>query len=348
MKLICTLRRQSKSVKKNNSMKTEQKYFLFWLSLLFFSSYYFFLIVVKFSSLPIQHLVRTCITGLTSIIHLSTDIFPFVILPLAGLGILSICSKVFFSYVRTHVKVTKLTKAKLKRIPIKIQQILFRHGIQQHEITVIHSPRLLAYTIGIWSSKIVVSSSLIGRLSAQELEAVILHERHHQQHSHALLFFISEIVNSVLFLLPIFDDILISMKLKFEGDADKAVIAHQGTTQHLLASLQKITNSPVLNYYPGFAAYRLEDRVRLLRQRTPYVPKPSVSKFGISLLVALVSLAIIKMPVNADTSPDPQLGQKCQRTMVCAETCPTALKPTSPSSSGSLQSSPAASMSYNH
>lgn len=332
-------------------MKTEQKYLLFWFSLLFFSSYYVFLIVVKFSSLPIQHLVRTCITGLTSLIHLSADMFPFVIFLLAGLGILAIGLKVFFSYIRTRIKITKLTKTKLKLMPIKMQPILFRHGIQQHEIAVVHSSRLFAYTIGIWSSKIVLSSSLIERLSTPELEAVILHERHHQQHSHALLFFIGEIVNSILFLLPIFDDILISMKLKFEGEADKAVIAHQKTTQHLLASLQKITNAPVLNYYPGFAAYRLEDRLKLLRQRTPYVPKPSTRKFGISLFVALVSLAIIKMPVNADTSPDLQLGQKCQGTMVCAETCPTALKPISPispSGSDSLQSSPAASMSYNH
>jgi beta-lactamase regulating signal transducer with metallopeptidase domain len=332
-------------------MKTEQKYLLFWFSLLFFSSYYVFLIVVKFSSLPIQHLVRTCITGLTSLIHLSADMFPFVIFLLAGLGILAIGLKVFFSYIRTRIKITKLTKTKLKLMPIKMQPILFRHGIQQHEIAVVHSSRLFAYTIGIWSSKIVISSSLIRRLSAPELEAVILHERHHQQHSHALLFFIGEIVNSILFLLPIFNDILISMKLKFEGEADKAVITHQGTTQHLLASLQKITNTPVLNYYPGFAAYRLEDRVRLLRQRTNYVPKPSTHKFGISLFVALVSLAIIKMPVNADTSLNPQLGQKCQGTMACAETCPTAEKPTLPSSSstsGNLQSSPAFSMSYNH
>ncbi len=332
-------------------MKTEQKYILFWSSLLFFSIFYFFLIVVKFSSLPIEHLVRTCITGLTSVIHLSVDMFPFVILPLAGVGILAIGSKVFFSCIRTRVKITKLTKIKLKRIPIKIQPILFRYGIQQHEVTVVRSRQLFAYTIGIWSSKIVVSSSLIRRLSAPELEAVILHERHHQQHSHALLFFIGEIVNSILFLMPIFDDILISMKLKFEGEADKAVIAHQGTTQHLLTSLQTITNSPVLNYSPGFATYRLEDRIGLLKQETPYTHIPSARKFGISLFVALASLAIIKMPVNANTSLDPQLGQKCQGTMVCTETCPTVKEPTqrsSPSSSGSLQSSPAFSMSYNH
>lgn len=332
-------------------MKTEQKYLLFWFSLLFFSSFYFFLILVKFSSLPIQHLVRTCITGLTSVIHLSTDVFPFIILPLAGLGILTVGLKVFFSYIRTRIKITKLTKTKLNRMPIKIQQLLVRHTIQQHEIVVVHSSRLFAYTIGIWSPKIIISSTLIKRLSAPELEAVILHERHHQQHSHALLFFIGEIVNSILFLLPIFDDILISMKLKFESEADKAVIAHQGTTQHLLTSLQTITNSPVLNYYPGFATYHLEDRVGLLKQQTPYPRKLSVRKLGVSLFVALVSLTIIKMPVNADTSLDPQLGQKCQGSMVCAETCPTVEKPTSPSSSssdGTLQSSPTFSMSYNH
>ena len=332
-------------------MKTEQKYILFWSSLLFFSIFYFFLIVLKFSSLPIEHLVRTCITGLTSVIHLSADMFPFVILPLAGLGILAIGLKVFFSYIRTRIKIIKLTKTKLKLMPIKMQPILFRHGIHQHEIAVVHSPRLFAYTIGICSSKIVISSSLIRRLSAPELEAVILHERHHQQHSHALLFFIGEIVNSILFLLPIFDDILISMKLKFEGEADKAVITHQGTTQHILTSLQTITNSPVLNYYPGFASYHLEDRVGLLIQQTPYPRKLSSRKLGVSIFVALVSLAIIKMPVNANASLDPQLGQKCQGTLACAETCPTVEKPTSPSSSssgGTLQSSSTFSMSYNH
>ena len=151
-------------------MKTEQKYLIFWFSLLLFSSFYFLLVVVKFSSLPVQHLVRTCITGLTSVIHLSTDIFPFLILPLAGLGIFAIGLKVFFSYIRTRIKITKLTKTKLKLMPTKIKPILLRHSIKQHEIAVIRSPRLFAYTIGVWSSKIVLSSSLIRRLSVPELE----------------------------------------------------------------------------------------------------------------------------------------------------------------------------------
>lgn len=284
---------------------------------------------MKFSRFSVQHLVRTCITGVTSIIHLSTDMFPFAIFPLAGLAILAIVMKVFFSYIKTRTKMNRLIARQMSQIPIKIRKLLLKHSIQQHEIMIVRFDQPFAYTIGILSSKIVLSSALVRKLSTLELEAVILHERHHQRQSHTLLFFIGEIVNSILFLLPIFDDIFISMKLKLEIEADKTVTAYQKTTRHLLTSLQVITSSPVTKYYPGFATYRLEDRVGLLADRMPQSRPFSIRKISVSVLVVLASFAIIQMPVAADTTFNPQLGQKCESSMVCAETCPTVVESTS-------------------
>ncbi len=311
-------------------MKTEQRYLVFWLSLFSFTCLYFLLIVLKFSRFSIQHLVRTCITGITSIVHFSADVFSFVIFPLAGLCILTIAMKVFFSYIKTQTKIHNLITHQMKLIPKKAQTLLSKHNIQQQEVIIVRSNQPLAYTIGIWSSKIMLSSALINKLSIPELEAVILHERHHQQHSHALLFFVGEIVNSILFLLPIFDDVFVFMKLKLETEADKTVIAYQKTTRHLLTSLQAITSSPIARYYPGFATYRLEDRVGLLSHGIPQTHPFSILKISFSLIVLLVSFTIIRMPVNADTSLNPQLGQKCEGSMICAETCPTVEKSTSP------------------
>ncbi|OGJ20231.1 MAG: hypothetical protein A3A82_03850 [Candidatus Pacebacteria bacterium RIFCSPLOWO2_01_FULL_47_12] len=310
-------------------MKTEQKYLLFWLSLLSLSSFYFLLLLMKFSRVSMQHLVSICITGMTSIIHLSADMFPFVIVPLAGLGVLAIIVKVFFSYIKTRTKINQLTAKQVWQVPIKIRTLLAKHGIRQQEIMVVSFNQPFAYTIGIWLSKIVLSSALISKLSIPELEAVILHERHHQRHSHALLFFIGEIVNSSLFLLPIFEDVFTSMKLKLEVEADKTVIAYQKTTQHLLTSLQAITSLPVARYYPGFAAYRLEDRVGLLAHRPPQSRPFSIRRITVSALVMLASFVVMQMPVTAATALNPQLGQQCASSIVCAETCSAASFPPS-------------------
>ncbi len=308
-------------------MKTEQKYFFFWLSLLSLYGFYFILILIKFSSLSIQHLVQTCITGMISIIHFSIDIVPFMIFPLAGLGIIAIALKVLFSYLKTRTKMQHLAVQQVKQKPIKIQTLLVKHGFGQHEILIVRSDQSFVYTIGIWSSKIVLSSSLINALSVPELEAVILHERHHQQRAHTLLFFIGEIANSILFMLPIFDDILISMKLKLEAEADKSVIAFQKTTKHLLAALQTVTLSPVARYYPGFASYRLEDRVGLIIRCRPRHRSFSLRKTAVTLSVVVISLAVTQIPTKADTSLRPQIEQRCDNSATCTDSCPAASFP---------------------
>jgi Zn-dependent protease with chaperone function len=317
-------------------MRTEQKYLFFWLVALLLSFAYFMLLATKFSSLSIGHLIQTCLTGISSIIHFSGDLMPLIIAPLAGLALLTIILKVSFSFIKTQTKLSQVVGRRTLNLPQKIKPLLLKHGILESEIVVVRSPQRFAYTIGFLSPQIILSTSLILALTPKELEAVILHEQYHLKQSHPLLFFIGEIVSSILFLLPIFEEFFNQMKFRFEVEADGFVLKNQRTSRYLLSSLQTITSSPIQRYYPNFAAYALEDRVGLLNHHLPKQHVFSVRNFTVSLVVVLLSLVIFRVPVNADETLNAQFGNACDATFTCSETCPSDRK--SPMSSPVVRS----------
>lgn len=277
-------------------MKTELKYLLFWLLLLSTTVVYMILMLLKFSSSSIQHLVETCVTGISSALHLGNDVLPVVVFPLVGLGLFAILLKVCLSLIKTQRRFTKVADTRLQRIPKKIRSVLLRAEIDTDNLIVVKSSQPLAYTIGFFSSSIVVSSSLIDLLSARELEAVLIHERYHQRHLHTFLFFIAEITRSALFLMPIMKEVFIRMKLKLEVDADKSVLKYQQTHQHLLTALEKVTCQPNIGYFPGIATYGLTDRIQVLTTTTVRAHTFSVHSVIVSFCMGMVGITLLMMP----------------------------------------------------
>jgi beta-lactamase regulating signal transducer with metallopeptidase domain len=297
-------------------MKIESKYLIFWSAVLLFSLFYGALALMKFSSLSVEHIVRSCVNGVSSLIHFSSDILPLLMMPAIGLLVLAMTLKLLFSYVKITAKLTRLSCQQMKRLPIKIRSILLNHDVQPKEVLVVNSRQPFAYTIGMLSPKIVLSSALISLLPKRELEAVLLHEQYHQRHLHTVLLFVGEVVTPIFFLLPIFDDILSRMKVRFEVEADNFVLLHQKTARHLLTSLRVVTSSPITRFQPGFATYALEDRIQLLTSRSARVQPIAVRQIVISLLMVLISLVLITLPVSADSAAKAQSGQQCEGSFI--------------------------------
>ncbi len=267
-------------------MKTELKYIVFWFTLLFCTTIYMVLLLLKFSYPSLHHIIQTCVTGLSSAIHLGNEALPVIVFPLVIMGLLSIFLKICLSLVKTKRRVAQISNRRTYGMSRKLRRILSRSHIDANQVLVVKSSQPYAYTIGFFSSVIVLSSNLIRSLSSAELEAVVVHERHHQRHAHALLFFLAEITRSILFMIPVLKEIYIEMKLKLEVDADQSVLLHQKTNAHLLAALQKVIYQPVIGYYPGIATYGLTDRIQVLHHSSS--TSHSLSRRSIIVSVCMV------------------------------------------------------------
>lgn len=213
----------------------------------------------------------------------------------ALLGSILIASfvKIFTTIKKTSAKVSILEQK--RSLPQEKLENLLKELDLTDKLIVIKENKHIAFVIGILRPKIYISTKLVSDLSRKELEAVLLHEKHHLKEKHPAKLLLLSALQGSLFFFPIVKDIVAHIKISMEYEADRLVISQQGTKKHLLNTLNKFkvdkTNRLALSFAALSKAQRMSDK------------HPDFSFSMKTLLVSIAMVAIgavlLEMPANA-------------------------------------------------
>ena len=144
---------------------------------------------------------------------------------------------------KNHKKRTTYQQIIQKNLPQKLVKILNKHNLSKNRFLVIPDTSFTAETIGFFFPFIIFSQGIINKLSAKQLEAVILHEYHHYSYFHPILKFLSNVISAVFFFFPIIKELMLYFQLTLEISADRYAIEKMGTSQPLQKALLLVVSN---------------------------------------------------------------------------------------------------------
>lgn len=164
-----------------------------------------------------------------------------VALPLALLGyaILYVALFTWKQWHGTRLLVRALLMHRVRRPPRPFVQLLSRLGLKGR-VDLVAVSRPLAFCYGWAKPRICISSRTIELLSAEELEAVLLHEQHHLHRRDPIKNLLSQAFAHVFFFVPVIRDFGGAYALGKEIEADRHAIALQESEEGLLSALAKL------------------------------------------------------------------------------------------------------------
>lgn len=151
-----------------------------------------------------------------------------------------------------------------------------------------------AFTVGVFRPRVIVSDSLVRLLTAEELEAVLVHEREHQRRRDPAAFGLARTVARANFVVPMFGHLADRLVLSAETAADAAAVRQSGT-RTLVAALAKLSSDAAEpDAALGSVRGMLEERVLTLAGR------PVTTPVAVRVRVAsLAGLAAVLLPAGA-------------------------------------------------
>lgn len=184
--------------------------------------------------------------------------------------------------------------------PARLGSVTRRLGLAGR-LEVVQSAQPYAFCYGLLRPRIRVSTGLTNLLSEGELEAVMLHERHHLRSRDPLKILLTRALGRAFFFLPLIAELGRYYLVAKEVEADRAVIRAQGGGRQLAAVLLKLALScPGIDQETTVAGLGgvIETRIdSLLGAGAPVRPRPSSAAIGLSALV-LVAIAVVVLAPN--------------------------------------------------
>lgn len=179
--------------------------------------------------------------------------------------------------------------------------LLKRLGIQ-HKTYIVKSNKSFAFCLGIFNSKIYISSHMLKILTKTELEVVLRHEKHHLENRDSLIMVIASFVTTLLPFLPILSDFVRNYRIERELKADEEAI--KGTDKfYLISVLKKLlaaTPSGVAFAPAIFGQESLEPRIAAItNNRTVDFRKYNVRNLVISMFFLFIIMFAAVGPVHA-------------------------------------------------
>jgi Zn-dependent protease with chaperone function len=182
-------------------------------------------------------------------------------------------------------------------LPPRLASSAQRLGIVR-EIVLFDAPVAAAFTAGgAIRSRIFVSAGALAVLYADELEAVLLHERAHLIRGDAFRVAVARVLAGALFFLPLVDELRRRFEVGMELDADRAVITAQRGVSALASALARLgTAAPLRTQDVAVGAWSCASaRIGQLEGRDPGALLSGPSRRASSItalgLVALFALA---------------------------------------------------------
>jgi beta-lactamase regulating signal transducer with metallopeptidase domain len=199
---------------------------------------------------------------------------------------------------RTHSLTANLT---LLRAPEEeLSPLVSRLGLEG-KICLVKSETPLCFCAGFISPRIYVSRGMITKLTLEELEALLLHEKHHLSNRVPLKILAGRCIASILFFVPLLQDLLQRYLIEAEIAADQSAIQRQGHRRGIAGALEKLVQQYSASPLPGSAVgavdalpYRID---HLTGRATGYAFSMRISRVVTSMIVAALILAAILVPL---------------------------------------------------
>lgn len=196
--------------------------------------------------------------------------------------------RVLISIIKTNISVRFYLQNCSQHVPAKLSKILRRHRLPAKMFYFSCNSKFVAVSTGFFAKKIILSKSLIGKLSEKELEAIVLHEYQHLVDNHAIKIVFMELLSKTFFMFPVLKDVADNVRTNYELAADAAAVRKQKTTQYVKTSLRKVISSDSqLSLLPHFSYQTLESRIDVLNYQKPKA-RFRISRIFISTLSILV------------------------------------------------------------
>ncbi len=231
--------------------------------------------------------------------------------PLSGLIPLAVASLIvllaLFSLVRQWVVTRRLLGQLLARrleAPPSLAALARRLRLDDR-LDYVDDDSAYAFCYGLLDPRICVSRGLVDLLEAQELEAVLRHERHHLLHRDPLKILLSRALAAGLFFLPVAGELRNRYLAVKEITADE-VTTHGGDRNKvvLASALVKLIKAAPQSWPEGLAAIGsfnvTQERVqRLVNGYWSGTPFPRLKTVVISLLVIVAIFLVSYAPLMA-------------------------------------------------
>ncbi len=203
---------------------------------------------------------------------------------------------------RQWTKIHSLTaNLMLLRAPGEELIPLVNHLGLKGKVCPVNSEALFCFCAGFISPRIYVSRGTIAKLTPEELEALLLHEKHHLVNRVPLKMLAGRCIASILFFIPLLQDLLQRYLIETEIAADRSAIWHQGHRRGIAGALEKLVQQYSTSPTPGSAvgaADALPYRIDHLTGRTPGYQYPlPLHRLVTSLVVTALILATILVPL---------------------------------------------------
>jgi len=205
---------------------------------------------------------------------------------------------------------------KVRRLVKQLDNTLIKNGmrtIHGSEVKIVDEARPFAFTVGFFRPVIYISKRLLETLSAEELRAVIIHEKYHKTNNHPRLLLAIDAIYNFLFFLPVIKNIVHYIYIELELRADRASLS--SVSKHsLISAIVKIFEEnkkpiPLGINISGFSTFGA---------RTLYIIENKKPRLNISWHYAAISLAIFIFMIFNFTQPQPLYARDRVQTVTSA------------------------------
>ncbi len=192
-----------------------------------------------------------------------------------------------------------------------LERLTQRLGLRD-KVQFVSSEVSFCFCTGFISPHIYLSQGMVEKLTPRELEALLLHEKHHLKNRDPLKMLLGKLVVSVLFFVPALKDMLKRYSIEKEIAADQSAIQYQGYRRGLAGALQKLVlehaTVPDTSLAVG-GGDALGHRIDHLRGHVsrPVHPIP-FSRFVTSFFITAFILALVLVPLPGSHPVNSDMG----------------------------------------
>lgn len=182
-----------------------------------------------------------------------------------------------------------------QELPPGLANVLARNGLRAR-IVIAPSPRPVAFTAGLMSPRIVISTGLLDALDAAELEAVLLHEYSHLCAKDPVYAAVGKALSAAFFYLPVVRRLIERHQAAVELAADQDVIARQGGELTLASAMTKLLRLSTI--WPGASCFTGAADLRLSYLLDREVRLPPISYRALVASALMIVLVMAPVPIT--------------------------------------------------
>lgn len=238
--------------------------------------------------------------GLGSLANTSTlPAFALLSLVVAGVGL---AARSLAPQLLASRRLARYVSARAHTVPDALQSAAAHAGLQEH-VVFVDASESFSFVYGLLAPRVAVSRGLVEATSADELSAVIEHERYHVQNLDPLKIVLIRSVSAALFSLPVLGALGVRYIADCELAADRQAIARYGD-RPLAGALAKAIRGPNRNELSVAASIGGPDLldVRVAQLETGAEPRlAAIGHRRVALSILSTALFVAIYLVSADS-----------------------------------------------